>query len=83
MKIVSRTRFDYQLCERDNGSKFIKIMLYINDADGYVEVGRINQAKSYWVRQGYGEIEEVYCELCENKNVTEFIARTQPTLLSK
>ncbi len=83
MKIVSRPQFEYQLYERDNGSKFIKILLYIYDADGYVEVGRINQISSYWVKQGYGSIDEIYHELQSNANVTEFVAKTHPTLLSK
>lgn len=83
MKIVSRPQFEYQLCKRKNKSKFIKILLYINDADGYVEVGRINQTKSWWTDQGYGEIEEIEDELSNNTKVAEFVATTQPTLLSK
>lgn len=65
MKIVGRPQFEYQLCERKSGSKFIKIPLYINDADGY------------------GEIEDIEYELSNNAKVAEFIATTEPSLLSK
>lgn len=83
MKIVGRPQFDYQLCERKNRSKFIKVLLYINDADGYVEVGRINQTKSWWVEHGYGEIEEIYDEIKGNSNVTDFVAKTNPLMLKR
>lgn len=83
MKIVGRPNFEYQIYERDNGSKFIKVLLYINDADGYVEVGRINKIKSHWTNNGYGDLEDVYSELKENANLADFIAKTNPTVMSK
>lgn len=83
MKIVSRPQFEYRICERKNGKKFIKILLYVYDADGYVEIARINSIKSHWLEQGYGTIEELYDELIQNYKVTDFISKTQPTLLSK
>lgn len=83
MKFIGRTQFEYQLCERKNGTKYIGILLYVNDADGYVEVGRINQLKSHWVNQGYGEIEEIYDELKRNEIVADFIAKTHPGIMVK
>lgn len=83
MAFVSKPQFDYQLHERKNGSKFIKVLLYIFDADGYVEVGRINQSKSHWVDQGYGEIEDIYHELKHNANVTDLAVKINPGILNK
>ncbi|WP_404466565.1 hypothetical protein [Planococcus rifietoensis] len=79
MNIVTMPDFSYQLCERKNGNKFIKVLLYINDADGYVEVGRIKGSKSYWTDNGYGEIEDVYEELSKNANTVELLAKVNPT----
>lgn len=79
MKIVTTPDFSYQLCERKNGNKFIKVLLYINDADGYVEVGRIKCAKSYWTDNGYGDIEDMYAELSKNANTVELLAKVNPT----
>ena len=83
MGIVSRPQFDYWMRERKNGQKYIKVMMYIYDADGYVEVARIHEGTSHWVRNGYGEIEDLYEELKENAKVTEVVARTKPSILSK
>lgn len=83
MGFVSMPQFKYQLNERENGKKFIKILLYIFDADGYVEVGRINQIKSHWVEHGYGDIEDIYHELSHNSNVTELTAKIQPGILQQ
>lgn len=83
MAFVNRPQLEYQLCKRKNGSKFIKVLLYIFDADGCVEVGRINQTKSHWVENGYGEIEDIYHELKHNANVTEFTLKTNPVMRGK
>lgn len=82
MRFVNKPQLEYQLHERKNGSKFIKILLYINDADGYVEVARVNQSKSHWNDNGYGELDEIYDELNHNSIVTEFIAKTQPGMFN-
>lgn len=83
MKIISRPQFEYQLCERNNGKKFIKVLMQINDADGFVEVARINLTKSHWTDNDYTNVEEIYHELSSNANVIELLAKTQPMILTK
>lgn len=79
MSIVKKPEYEFQLCQRDNGKKFIKVITEINDANGYVEVARINPSKTYWTEQGYGDMEEIQTELSKNANLVELISKVNPT----
>lgn len=78
MNIIRKPDFEFQLCERNNGKKFIKVLLEINDANGFIEVARINPSKNYWTEDGYGDMEEVYLELSKNSNLTELLSKVNP-----
>jgi hypothetical protein len=54
----NKNYFEYKIYTRENGHKFIKILVYSNEGGGYVEVGRINLTRSEWVRDNFS-IEEV------------------------
>lgn len=62
-KLFTLTNFEFLLCERKSGVKFIKVTTYCYDADGYIEVARINNIKSDWNRDGEYSIEHVFGEL--------------------
>lgn len=83
MSSVNIPQFEYQLCERNNGKKFIKVLLYIFDADGYIEIARINEVKTEWAEKGFTDIETIYDELVHNSVVTNHVARTNPSLLKQ
>lgn len=75
MKHINKPNFEYLVCERKNGKKFIKILEYINDADGYVEVARINQIKSNWIENGWNDVVAIQQELEHNRAVTGMVFR--------
>ena len=52
-KILNKQYFDYKIYKRKNGTKFIKILIYSNEHDGYIEVGRINMSKNEWVQNNF------------------------------
>jgi len=62
-KLMTLNQYEFRLYERKNGKKFIKIITYINDAEGYVEVARINPIKSSWNNDGEFSMDEVYATL--------------------
>ena len=39
-------RFEFIVYKRKSGSQFIKIITWIPDADGYIEIARINMNRS-------------------------------------
>ena len=39
-------RFEFIVCKRKSASQFIKIIMWIPDADGYIEIARINMNPS-------------------------------------
>ncbi len=55
-------RFEFILCETKTGSKFIKIITWIPDADGYIEIARIRMSKQDIVTNNIS-IEELVKEL--------------------
>lgn len=59
---LSQRIFEFVLCTRKNGTKFIKIVYYSNEAAGWVEIARINLSKNEWVQDNF-TTEEVYEEL--------------------
>ncbi len=61
-EILNRKQFDYILCTKKNGNKFIKVIYDSYEADGWVEVARINLSKSEWVEDRFS-IEDVLDEL--------------------
>lgn len=83
MDFINIPQLKYQLCERNNGKKFIKILFYSFDADGYVEIARINEIKTEWLEKGFNDIEAIYAELVHNSKVTNHVARTYPSLLKQ
>lgn len=83
MESVNIPQFEYQLYERTNGKKFIKVLTYSNTAEGYIEIARINEIKSEWAEKGFTDIEALYDELVQNSKVTNHIARTNPSILTQ
>ena len=59
-KLMSLNQYEFMLCERKSGKKFIKIITYVEDAGGYIEVARINPIKSSWNQDGEFSIDEIY-----------------------
>ncbi len=55
-------RFEYILCKTKSGNQFIKIITWIPDADGYVEIARIRMSKQDIVTNNIS-IEELVKEL--------------------
>jgi hypothetical protein len=55
-------KFDYVLCTRKNGTKFIKVVHYSCEFDGWIEIARINLSKHEWVQNNFS-IEDVFEEL--------------------
>lgn len=62
-KLFSSENFEFLLCERKNGKKFIKVIMYFDDADGYMEIARINPIKNEFIEKGYGDLEHLFHEL--------------------
>jgi len=54
--------FKWQKCKRKNGTEFLKLIWYSNDADGWVEVGRFNMSKSEFV-QNIWSLNDIYEDL--------------------
>lgn len=72
----TKPKYEYQLCTRENGKQFIKIITYSKEAEGYIEVGRINPIKSEWTEASVDSMEDVYNELVQNSDVRkDFVER--------
>ncbi len=54
--------FKWHKCKRKNGTEFLKLIWYSNEADGWVEAGRFNMSKSEFV-QNQWTLNEIYEEL--------------------
>ncbi|KOS61525.1 hypothetical protein FJQ98_16150 [Lysinibacillus agricola] len=67
--VIAPKDFEYILCERKNGKKFIKVIMYYNDANGYIEVARINPIKNDFSEDGYGDIDHLFSYLEDNQKV--------------
>ena len=80
---INRPNLEYRLKERRNGSKYIQIVMYVNDVDGFIEVGRLKTTGLSWAENGYVDIEEVFKELKHNAQVTDFVAATNPHIMRK
>lgn len=63
-KLKSKTPgyFEYALCTRKNGTKFIKITAYSADYGDDVEIARINLSKNEWVQDNFS-IKDIFGEL--------------------
>ena len=72
-KLFSVDDFEYILCERKNGKKFIKVIKYFNDADGFIEVARINPIKNNFSEDGDGDLTHLYDVLHNLESITEGI----------
>lgn len=59
---LNKKQFNYILCTRKNGDKFIKIIYDSYEVDGWVEVARINLSKNEWVQNNFS-IKDVFEEL--------------------
>lgn len=68
-RIFAVGEFDYILDERKNGKKFIKVIMYFNDADGWIEVARINPTANKWSEDGYGDLVHLYDELRDIESI--------------
>lgn len=71
--VIAPRDFEYILCERKNGKKFIKVIMYFNDANGYVEVARINPIKNAFGEDGYGDINHLFSCLEDNQKIISSI----------
>lgn len=59
---LNKRQFDYMLCGRKNGTDFIKVIYDSYEADGWVEIARINLSKSEWVRDRFST-KDIFDEL--------------------
>lgn len=58
----SQKTFNYILCTRKNDTKFIKVVYDSYEADGWIEIARINLSKNEWVQNNFS-MEDVFGEL--------------------
>ena len=61
-EVINKRMFDYILCTRKNGSKFIKIIYDSHEIDGWVEIAKINLSRNEWVQNNFS-IEDVLGEV--------------------
>lgn len=61
-ELRDKKMFDYVLCTRKNGTKFIKVVYDSYESDGWVEIARINLSKNEWVRNRFS-IEDLFDDL--------------------
>ena len=61
-RALNKRQFDYMLCGRKNGTDFIKVIYDSYEADGWVEIARINLSKSEWVRDRFST-KDIFDEL--------------------
>ncbi len=60
--MANRKMFNFTLCDRKNGTRFIKIIYYDSEAGGWVEVARINLSKNEWVQDNF-TMKDIFDEL--------------------
>lgn len=54
--------FKWQKCKRKNGTEFLKLITWDNDAGGYIEVGRFNMSKCEYIQNNWN-LNDIYDEL--------------------
>lgn len=54
--------FEWVKCKRKNGTEFLKLVYYSENANGYVEVGRFNMSKSELIQNEWS-LEDIKREL--------------------
>lgn len=73
--VIAPKDFEYILCERKNGKKFIKVIMYFNDANGYIEVARINPIKNAFNEDGCGDMNHLFGFLENNQKVIDSVRK--------
>ena len=58
LRYVRKPLLEWRKCKRQNGTEFLKLVYYCNDAGGYIEAGRFNMSKYEQVSRDWtlGEI---------------------------
>ena len=62
LKYSKKPLFEWILCKRKNGTEFMKLVYYSNEAGGNIEAGRFNMSKSEQVNNDW-TIEEIINEI--------------------